>query len=71
MLNAGRIVEIGTVEQVFTGPNHPYTRQLIDATLEPGVEGLDDAVEHVAWRDAGDEWIDAVDGHRIRRWEHA
>ena len=71
VLNAGRIVEIGTVEQVFTGPNHPYTRQLIDATLEPGVEGLDDAVEHVAWRDAGDEWTDAGDGHHIRGWEQA
>ncbi|WP_129788176.1 ATP-binding cassette domain-containing protein [Promicromonospora panici] len=69
VLNAGRIVEIGTAEQVFTGPNHPYTRQLIDATLEPGAEGLDEAVEQVAWRDAGDGWIDAGDGHHIRRWE--
>jgi hypothetical protein len=32
-------------EQVLTEPNHPYTRQLLDATLEPGAQGLAD-LEH-------------------------
>lgn len=41
----GRIVEVGSVEQVLTDPQHPYTRELLDAapsrhgsllTVEPG-----------------------------------
>lgn len=29
----GRIVEIGTTEQVFTSPQHPYTRALLESVL--------------------------------------
>ena len=31
----GRIVEIGTVEQIFSDPKHPYTQALIRAIPEP------------------------------------
>jgi len=35
VLYLGRVCEEGPVERVFTGPNHPYTRLLIDSVLEP------------------------------------
>ncbi len=31
----GRIVEIGTVDQIFEDPKHPYTQALIRAIPEP------------------------------------
>jgi oligopeptide/dipeptide ABC transporter ATP-binding protein len=31
----GQVVEIGGNEQIFTDPQHPYTRSLISAVLEP------------------------------------
>lgn len=31
----GQIVEIGSNEQIFSDPQHPYTRSLISAVLEP------------------------------------
>ncbi|MFJ9891626.1 dipeptide ABC transporter ATP-binding protein [Streptomyces sp. NPDC091287] len=35
VMRAGRIVEAGPVEQVFTSPEHPWTRQLLDALPRP------------------------------------
>ncbi len=32
VMRAGEIVETGTVKDVFANPQHPYTRQLLDAT---------------------------------------
>jgi oligopeptide/dipeptide ABC transporter ATP-binding protein len=31
VMYAGRIVEIGPVRQIFTGPKHPYTRALLES----------------------------------------
>jgi len=36
IMQAGRIVEIGTVQQVYTDPQHPYTRQLLASVPEIG-----------------------------------
>ena len=34
VMQAGKLVELGTAEQVLNRPKHPYTRQLIDAVPE-------------------------------------
>jgi len=36
VMYAGRIAEIGTVAQVFSNPQHPYTRGLLDAVPRAG-----------------------------------
>ena len=36
VMQAGRIVETGSVESIFDSPAHPYTRSLLDAILEDG-----------------------------------
>ncbi|HEY8339258.1 MAG TPA: oligopeptide/dipeptide ABC transporter ATP-binding protein, partial [Egibacteraceae bacterium] len=33
VMYAGKIVEMGTTEQVFTSPKHPYTRGLLSSTI--------------------------------------
>lgn len=69
VMTGGRFVEVGPTEAVFGGPNHPYTRQLLDATLEPGatsLPGIEDTRQ--TWRDT-EGWDDLGDGHSIRRWE--
>lgn len=40
----GRIMEIGTVEDVFDHPAHPYTRALIDSVPEPDLSMMKRAV---------------------------
>jgi peptide/nickel transport system ATP-binding protein len=34
VMRRGEIVEFGAVDQIFHAPTHPYTRQLLDATLK-------------------------------------
>jgi peptide/nickel transport system permease protein len=36
VMQTGRIVEVAPVRQIFTAPEHPYTRMLLDSTLEGG-----------------------------------
>ncbi|MCB1135145.1 MAG: ABC transporter ATP-binding protein [Chlamydiia bacterium] len=40
VMYAGRIVEEGTVDQIFTRPQHPYTRALLQAVPNPNMLGL-------------------------------
>lgn len=75
VLRHGRVVEEGPVEAVFSGPNHPYTRSLIDAVLDPsdtpGPEPARTQRPPALPSDTGDDpvWLDLGAGHRIRRWE--
>jgi peptide/nickel transport system ATP-binding protein len=38
VMYVGRIVELGTTDQIFEGPNHPYTEALLSAV--PNVDGV-------------------------------
>lgn len=38
----GKLMEIGTVEQVFQSPAHPYTKALLDAVPEPDPTNIKD-----------------------------
>ncbi len=40
VMYVGRIVELGTTDQIFAGPNHPYTEALLSAV--PNVDGVAD-----------------------------
>jgi peptide/nickel transport system ATP-binding protein len=69
VMTGGQIVEVGPADAVFSGPNHPYTQTLLDATLDPGTTELPGVGDgRPRWRDA-EGWDDHGDGHRIKHWE--
>jgi len=70
VLYQGKVVEQGSTRAVFAGPNHPYTRALISAALEPDPGAGAAAESAPRWEhdDRDDEWIDTGAGHLIRRW---
>ena len=41
VMYAGKIVESGSIESVFSNPLHPYTQALLDAVSEPKFENID------------------------------
>jgi oligopeptide/dipeptide ABC transporter ATP-binding protein len=45
VMYAGRIVEVGSTEQIITQPRHPYTRMLLNAT--PHLEGAAGALRPI------------------------
>ncbi|MDO5681763.1 MAG: ABC transporter ATP-binding protein [Propionibacteriaceae bacterium] len=75
VMHAARVVEEGPVEEVFANPRHPYTRELLGATLAaPGADEdrpdpLTQVAEERTWvTDDSDGWDEGADGHRWRRW---
>ncbi|MFE2416591.1 dipeptide ABC transporter ATP-binding protein [Streptomyces hokutonensis] len=72
VLRHGVVVEEGPTEIVFADPQHPYTRQLMAAALEPDPDAQPYVDDTADWADAaeGDDiWTDhGPDGHRVRRW---
>lgn len=75
VMHAARVVEEGPVDKVFADPRHPYTRELLSATLAaPGAgedrpDPLDTISERRSWvSEESDGWDEAGDGHRWRRW---
>ncbi|GAA1865066.1 ABC transporter ATP-binding protein [Paeniglutamicibacter psychrophenolicus] len=71
VMKNGRVVEIGDVADVFSGPNHPYTASLLDAVLEPGVLELPQSpAEEQTWIDDNPGgWFEPSPGHLIRKWK--
>lgn len=71
VMKNGRVVEIGDVADVFSGPNHPYTASLLDAVLEPGVLELPQSPsEEQTWIDDNPGgWLEPSPGHLIRKWK--
>jgi peptide/nickel transport system ATP-binding protein len=67
VMRQGRVVEVGPAARVFAGPNHPYTRSLLGATLEPGTMELPVIGAESSWED-DEGWIDQGGGHLIRAW---
>jgi peptide/nickel transport system ATP-binding protein len=49
-MHRGTIVELGTREQVFSQPEHPYTRALLASALSPepglGIPDIDPDIAH-------------------------
>jgi peptide/nickel transport system ATP-binding protein len=75
VMHAARVVEEGPVDAVFADPRHPYTKELLGATLaapgdgEDRADPLDRVMEERTWiSEDRDGWEDAGDGHRWRRW---
>ncbi|MGI5950799.1 MAG: dipeptide ABC transporter ATP-binding protein [Brooklawnia sp.] len=75
VMHAARVVEEGPVGLVFANPRHPYTRELLAATLSaPGEDDdqgdpLGQLTEERTWvSDESDGWEDSGQGHRWRRW---
>lgn len=65
----GKIVEIGSAEQVYSTPAHPYTRKLLDAVPvideneRPAVLALEPAVVDEDWAEVDHPLVEVSPGH--------
>ncbi len=73
VMKNGRMVEVGPVEAVLAGPNHPYSASLLASVIEPGDLDLPSApAEEQTWKDDPEGgWEEPGNGHRIRKWKDA
>ena len=81
VLYLGRVCEEGPIEQVFAGPNHPYTRLLMDSALatEPGMTdalvGSEDEPESAppaagcAFRNRCPQRVEGLCDHETPPWQ--
>ena len=82
VLYLGRVCEEGPIEQVFAGPNHPYTRLLMESAraTEPGVDaaltGSDDEPESAppaagcAFRNRCPQRVEGLCDHETPPWQN-
>ncbi|WP_207344496.1 ABC transporter ATP-binding protein [Arthrobacter sp. E3] len=73
VMKNGRMVEVGPVDAVLAGPNHPYSASLLASVIEPGDLDLPSApAEEQTWKDDPEGgWEEPGNGHRIRKWKDA
>jgi len=73
----GKIVEIGSAEQVYSTPAHPYTRKLLDAVPvideneRPAVLALEPAVVDEDWAEVDHPLVEVSPGHYAAMTEPA
>jgi len=68
----GNVVEIGTADQIFENPQHPYTKMLLSAVPRP-VPGLEK--ERIKKKNSSrltftqpTEWVEVAEGHLIAKF---
>jgi ABC-type glutathione transport system ATPase component len=68
----GNVVEIGTADQIFENPQHPYTKMLLSAVPRPvpGLEKERIKKEELIPVDFTQptEWVEVADGHLIAKF---
>ncbi|RBP66279.1 peptide/nickel transport system ATP-binding protein [Brevibacterium sanguinis] len=62
VMRAGRVVETGTADEIFYSPQHPYTKQLLEAVPHLGTEIEGEAFgAHLSDLEKSQAFADAVD----------
>lgn len=64
VMRKGRIVERGSVDAIFSDPQHPYTRQLLDAV--PQLDALRQTLDLPNTPDGSSDKVEAVDTSTVK-----